>query len=253
MLHSSVNAEAPAVRTIGPVEVAVIDESGAIAEIVEAIEQAQPQVFGFCNAHTVNVARKSAAFAEALSRMTLFNDGIGLDLASRLLFSAPFPANLNGTDLTPRVLASLNKPTNLFLLGSPPGIAARAGAVFAAAYQNVRITGTHDGFFDEAASAAIVRQIRASHADLLLVAMGHPRQEIWAVRNAEQIGVPSLCVGALLDFVAGEIPRAPGLIRSMRMEWAYRLALEPRRMAARYLVGNLTFLGAALRQRFGRQ
>ena len=247
------NADTPSIRTIGPVPVTATNADGAVTEILDALTKREPRVFGFCNAHTVNVARKDAAFARALAEMTLFNDGIGLDLASRLLYSVPFPANLNGTDFTPRVLASLTVPTNVYLLGSPPGIAARAGAVFAAQYRNVRIAGTQDGFFDEADSAAIVRQIRASDSRLVLVAMGHPRQEMWAVSHAAEIGAPLICVGALLDFTAGEVPRAPALVRSMRLEWAYRLAIEPRRMAGRYLVGNLTFLGAAVRQRFRRQ
>ena len=253
MLHAPVNAETLTIRTIGPVNVTVIDEAGAIAQVREALARGTPDVFGFCNAHTVNMARKQPAFANALSRMTLFNDGIGLDLASRLLYSEPFPANLNGTDFTPRLLAGLQRPTKIFLLGSRPGIAARAGAVFAARYGNVSIAGAHDGFFEETDSPAIIEHIRGSGSELVLVAMGHPRQEVWSTGHAEKIGVPSLCVGALLDFTAGEVPRAPAMIRSMRLEWAYRLAMEPRRMAGRYLVGNLSFLAAALRQRFGWQ
>jgi exopolysaccharide biosynthesis WecB/TagA/CpsF family protein len=86
---------------------------------------------------------------------------------------------------------------------------------------------------------------------LVLVAMGQPRQEQWAVREAERCGAVSMSIGAYLDFVSGRVSRAPMLVQRLRLEWIYRLAIEPRRMAGRYLIGNLTFMAAALRQRFG--
>jgi exopolysaccharide biosynthesis WecB/TagA/CpsF family protein len=76
----------------------------------------------------------------------------------------------------------------------------------------------------------------------VLVGMGQPRQELWTFENAESTDATFLCIGAYLDFAAGIIPRAPAWIRSLRMEWAFRLANEPRRLAGRYLLGNATFL-----------
>ena len=79
--------------------------------------------------------------------------------------------------------------------------------------------------------------------------MGQPRKELWAARNRDAISAVILCIGAYLDFVAGAVPRAPRWIQKARMEWAYRLALEPRRLAGRYLIGNATFLLRTARQR----
>src|SRR5690606_37113171 len=91
--------------------------------------------------------------------------------------------------------------------------------------------------------AAVAADIRASGADLVLVGMGCPRQELFAARHlVVPGGVSALCVGGLLDFTAGEKPRAPALVRRLRLEWVYRLILEPRRMWRRYLVGNVVFM-----------
>jgi alpha-1,3-mannosyltransferase len=113
----------------------------------------------------------------------------------------------------------------------------------------ISVVGTHHGFFAAEEEDEIAAAIRNSGAQLVLVGMGNPRQEIWAARHIRAIKVPILCVGAFLDFSAGRISRAPALMRAMRLEWIYRLVLEPRRMAKRYVTGNLSFLFAVLCQR----
>jgi exopolysaccharide biosynthesis WecB/TagA/CpsF family protein len=237
-------------RRIGPVDIAVTSRSAAIAAIQMAINAGEPRVFGFANAHSVNLARHDAGFADVLRNITLFNDGIGVDLGSKLLYGAPFPENLNGTDLTPAVLSVLPAGTRVYLLGGKPGVAAAARDAILQ-FAKVEIVGTQDGYFTDAQSAAVADQIRDARAQLVLVAMGQPRQEQWAVREAKRHNAVAMCIGAYLDFVSGRVPRAPRLVRDLRVEWMYRLAIEPRRMANRYLIGNLTFMLAALRQRLG--
>lgn len=236
-------------RRVGGLDVVAVDQPRAIAEMVAAVAATAPRIFGFCNAHTVNMARNRADFAAAARQATLFNDGIGLDIAGRLLHGAPFPANLNGTDLTPALLGALPPDTAVFLLGSPPGVAEQAQAALAARFPNLRFVGTRDGFFAADVEAAIAASIRASGAQVVLVGMGHPRQELWAARNLQATGAVLLCIGAFLDFAAGAVPRAPEWARRARMEWAYRLLVEPRRMARRYLIGNVAFLWHVARQR----
>ena len=85
-------------------------------------------------------------------------------------------------------------------------------------------------------------RIVGSGARLVLVGMGHPLQELWTARHQAYIRAPLLCVGAFFDFVAGKVPRAPGFMRSLRCEWIFRLAIEPRRLAKRYMVGIPAFL-----------
>lgn len=244
-------------RAIGPVHVTGGSSDTAIALIIDAVIAHRSAMFAFCNAHTVNLARRDPAFAAILRQMTVFNDGIGLEIARRLIYGERFFANLNGTDLTPRLLASLPPGTRVFLLGSPPGIAQRAGAIIAERYPHVAIVGTHSGFFDPEDQQVIAEQIGASEAALVLVGMGQPRQELWAAQWTERIDTVSVCIGAFLDFTAGAVTRAPAWVQDYGLEWAYRLGQEPRRLMRRYVLGNPGFLlamtGTAVRHRLGRK
>ncbi|WP_156680252.1 WecB/TagA/CpsF family glycosyltransferase [Sphingomonas profundi] len=242
-------ARPAASRRIGLLDVRVATAGEAVAQIVASVGAGEARIFGFCNAHTVNMAAADPAFANAAARATLFNDGIGVDLASRWLYGAPFPDNLNGTDLTPAVLAALPPGTPVYLLGSPPGVAAEAQAALAARFPQCRFVGADHGFLAPDDEPAVLARIQASGARLVLVGMGHPYQELWAARNVAPLGATIMCIGAFLDFSAGRVPRAPGWARRARIEWLYRLAVEPRRLARRYLIGNAAFLLAVARQR----
>lgn len=235
-------------RRIGPLDIAVRTRDEALAEVLGAIAVRRPLLVAFANAHTVNVARADPAFAATLDGALVLNDGIGVDLASRSLYGRGFPANLNGTDFTPALLAALPGSTRLFLIGSRPGTVEEAGRRLMAAYPNVVVVGSHHGFFSAGEEAALVDRIARLGVDLVLAGMGNPRQERWAHAHLERLAVPILCVGALFDFTAGAVRRAPQWVRRTRTEWLYRLAREPRRMARRYLVGNGAFLAGVMRQ-----
>jgi N-acetylglucosaminyldiphosphoundecaprenol N-acetyl-beta-D-mannosaminyltransferase/alpha-1,3-mannosyltransferase len=201
------------------------------------------RIVAFCNAHTVNLARGDTSFVKALNSALVLNDGVGVDIARRLLYGAPFPANLQGTDLTSAVLAASAKAMRIFLLGSPPGVAKRAAEILAVRYPQHSIVGTRHGFFDLATEGlAVAKEIAATRADLVLAGMGQPRQEKWAAEFAAETGAVVMCIGAYLDFTAGTVRRAPRWAQQARLEWLVRLAQEPRRLAGRYLVGNAQFL-----------
>jgi N-acetylglucosaminyldiphosphoundecaprenol N-acetyl-beta-D-mannosaminyltransferase/alpha-1,3-mannosyltransferase len=236
-------------RSLGGVTLALLDQPSAVALVVAAIERRSQAVFAFCNLHTFNLAQQSAALQTALARSVVFNDGVAMNIASRVLCGAPFPANLNGTDLTPALLGAIGRPVAVFLVGSAPGVAEQAGRVLEARFPMVSVVGCQHGFFDDGDSARVVAAIRAAGAELVLVGMGNPRQEVWASGVASQTGAVLLCVGAFLDFTAGRFTRAPAWARAMRCEWAWRLALEPRRLAPRYLLGGARFAWTILRER----
>jgi alpha-1,3-mannosyltransferase len=229
-------------RRIGAVDVAVMDRAAALAAMLDAVARRRPQIIAFCNAHTVNVAERDPVFAATLEKALVLNDGIGLGIASTLLYGRRFPTNLNGTNLLPELIGRLPAGTRLFLVGSQPGIAQRAAAVLGQHFPDIVIAGTEHGFFGAEDEAALGERIAAAAPDLVLAGMGQPRQELWASRNADRLGVPVICVGAFLDFAAGKVPRAPALLQRIGLEWAFRLAMEPRRLAGRYLIGNVTFL-----------
>jgi exopolysaccharide biosynthesis WecB/TagA/CpsF family protein len=201
----------------------------------------------FVNAHCVNVMARDAAYGQALaSADMLLPDGAGLEIAFSMT-GQTLIENLNGTDFTPRLLQrAAAQGLSVFFFGGRPGVAEDAARTMQRRVPGLAVAGCRDGFDGAADAEAAIAAINASGADILLVAMGVPRQDTWLARYADRLA-PRLClgVGALLDFLAGRVARAPRLVRRARLEWGWRLAMEPRRMAGRYLIGNVTFLARA--------
>ena len=227
-----------------------LDRNRAAATILEKAAALAPMMVTFCNAHTVNLASGDAEFREALKCATVLNDGVGLDIASKALFGTSFADNLNGTDFVPHLLGSADKPLRVYFIGGAEGVAEAASLAAASRYPQIEVAGIAHGYFGDEESEKIIEEVRGSGANLVLVAMGQPRQEIWASRNFERIAGPVICVGALFDFLAGRVPRAPAWMRKCRIEWAFRLVNEPRRLARRYLAGNPIFLARVVRQKW---
>ena len=124
----------------------------------------------------------------------MLNDGIGIDLASKLLFGAQFPDNLNGTDFTPYYLQ--HSRHRLHILGGKHDVAERAGKLIADKCPWQEVVGCHDGYFPHSEDGPVARAISASGANVLLVAMGNPDQELWLLTNFDATGLPfGLCSG----------------------------------------------------------
>lgn len=253
-LASKAAARTPAgfdVRDVGGIGIAVLTRAGALAELADAMATGRHVKLAFCNANLVNVAAHDPALLRRLSGFLVLADGIGVDIGGWLLHGAAFPANLNGTDFIPALFAAEQRPLRVGLIGGRPGIADRAAARLGLQFPRHRFSVVSHGYFDPSEEAGLLAGLKAAPPDLLLVAFGNPRQERWI---ADKLG-PQHCavaagVGALFDFFAGEVPRAPEAIRRTRLEWVYRLWLEPRRLWRRYVLGNPAFLLRLLRQRF---
>jgi len=115
------------------------------------------------------------------------------------------------------------------------------------------ICGTRDGYSGAIDEADAIEAVRAARADIVLVALGNPRQERWIAQKAVHVGAPLVMgVGALFDFLADIVPRAPLLIQRMRLEWLWRLAHEPWRLGKRYTVDIARFLWQVRKQRLMR-
>ncbi len=206
---------------------------------------------GFFNAHSANVAYGDKEFASALNDFLIFPDGIGVDVASQLLYGEPFPANLNGTDFVPAFLVRNTKPMTIGLVGTTKANADAAAVEFSRLAQQHQFVVIGDGFFKAEEEQALLDDIARLHPDVLLVAMGVPRQELWIARNitADHCTLP-IAVGALLDFYSGSVHRAPNWMRRLRIEWVYRLLNEPVRLWRRYMLGNPIFLIRVFMQKF---
>lgn len=168
-------------------------------------------------------------------------DGAPVVAASRLLGRA-LPERVAGSDLVPRLFDEASwqrRPLRVFLLGGAAGVGDTAAERIAARWPEIEVAGASAppiGFdCDEAFNAALVEEINASEADLLLVCLGAPKQELWIHRHQRRLRIPlALCVGATIDFLAGERRRAPPWMRRAGLEWLFRLLGEPRRLVRRY-------------------
>lgn len=251
MLETTGQIRKIAFRRILGIEVASLSRNDAMALLSQLIASKTFAKISFLNAHNANIACTDREFSAALGHFLVLADGIGVDIASRLLYGAPFPDNLNGTDFVPALLKTTARPLSVALLGAKQANAEHAADRLAELAPQHRYSVIHDGYFTSAEEPGIVAEIGALRPDILLVAMGVPRQELWIERNisAEHCTLP-IAVGALLDFLSGSVPRAPMWMRKLRLEWLYRLMLEPGRLWRRYVVGNPLFLFRVLRQRF---
>jgi exopolysaccharide biosynthesis WecB/TagA/CpsF family protein len=215
--------------------------------LMATLHAGKPRHVAFVNAHCVNVADGDADYRQALGRAAhLLPDGSGLALAAGLQ-GRRFAANLNGTDLVPQLCRRLARARrSVFLLGGRPGVAEAAAAELQRRAPGLRVAGARDGYFSPADEAAVIEEVNASGADVLLVAFGVPRQELWIDGNLARLAAPLVMgVGGLFDFMSGRIPRAPLALRRLGLEWTYRFYQEPRRMYRRYVIGNPRFVARA--------
>lgn len=227
--------------------VAAIERAEALAAAEDLLGSAEPALLAFANAHACNLAARQCEFRKVLACADLLlPDGVGLAVAARVAGTA-FPANLNGTDFLPQLLArAARRGCSVFLLGAAPGVAELAAERLQR--PGLRVVGTAHGYQTD--HAALTARIAASGAELLVVGMGMPRQERWLAEHLEATGVRlGVAAGAYLDFAAGAVRRAPPWMRAARLEWLFRLIGEPRRLFARYVLGNPAFLLRVLRAR----
>ena len=223
----------------------------ALDLIIGGLRQQSPMRVSFLNADCINVAARHPAYREVLHRAhLLLPDGIGLRMGARLL-GYELRQNVNGTDLFPRLCARLaNQKKRVFLLGARPGVADRVADWIERHHPDVVVGGTQHGYFDATQSDAVIERIRAAKPDLVFVAFGAPRQDLWIDKHLDATGARvGLGVGGLFDFYSGRVSRAPLWVREMGCEWMYRLAKEPRRLWRRYLYGNGLFLAHIWRER----
>lgn len=168
-------------------------------------------------------------------------DGAPVVLASKIL-RRPLPERVAGSDLVPALFDRVgndSRKLRVFYLGAAPGVGERAADATHRRWPQVDVVGTYSpplGFEAvEAENERIIQMVSDSRPDVLLVGLGAPKQELWIARHASRLPVKvALCVGATIDFLAGERARSPRWVQRLGLEWLHRLATEPRRLAGRY-------------------
>src|SRR5580704_453407 len=181
-------------------------------------------------------------------------DGVPIVLLARL-FGRGVPERVAGSDLVPRLFdrARLDSPIRVYLLGARPEVNARATRAVESRWPGIQVVGRDSPPFgfeqNDAENARILDQIAMARPDVLIVGLGAPKQELWVHQHREHIRAKiALCVGATIDFLAGEKQRAPQWMRRTGLEWMHRVALEPRRLSGRYFRDGLALPGLVFRE-----
>jgi N-acetylglucosaminyldiphosphoundecaprenol N-acetyl-beta-D-mannosaminyltransferase len=218
--------------TILGCRVDAVDRDEAVDRIVQLADGAAASLVVTLGVEMVMAAQRDEAFRRTINGAALVTcDTIGLLLASRLR-GGPLRERVTGVDLVDALAArsASRRDIRLYLLGGSGDTAERAAEALRRRFPRVAIAGARDGYFAESESAAVAAAIRASGANVLLAGLGSPKQELWLARRLAETGCGvGIGIGGSLDVLAGNVVRAPAAIQRLGLEWAYRLAKEPRR------------------------
>ena len=237
------------------VRVDPLTKAELIQYIDDAVRAKAHVVVANVNVQATNLAQKEPSFRDFLNGSgAVFCDGFGVLLGASLL-GHRIPERITFADWTWDFAEHAQKRRwGLFFLGAKPGVAERAGDALRARYPDLRILGSHHGYFDKSRdhpeNRRVIETINAAEPDVVLVGFGMPAQEFWLRDNwADVKAHVALPAGAAFDYVSGRVRRGPRWMTEHGLEWLARLAIDPRRLWRRYLIGNPRFLWAVLRER----
>lgn len=208
------------------------------------------------NAHSYNVSRDDITFEEALLKSdVLIPDGISVVKSIRWITGQKL-AKIAGADLFFYEMERMQKcGGSVFFLGSSKDTLAKIIRRASEEYPAVRVgvySPPYKADFSAEENATMVRAVNAFAPHVLFVGMTAPKQEKWAYRFKQELNTGHICcIGAVFDFYAGTVKRAPKWMITLGMEWLYRLIMEPRRLWRRYLIGNTKFVLAVLAEKLG--
>ncbi len=238
---------------LGNIHADVIDFAGAVERIVALAKSGRGGSVVTPNVDHVVMAAHNPALKAAYDDASLsLVDGKPLVWLARAM-NRPLPAKISGSDLMrPLVKRAAQEGLRCFFLGGQEGIAHSAADILASENPGLIVAGCHSPPFgfekDAVKDQAVVDLVVAAKPDLLFIALGAPKQELWMHKHQAALApAVGLGIGASLDFIAGIVKRSPAWMSDAGLEWVYRLAQEPKRMAERYLVRDREIIPIAFR------
>jgi N-acetylglucosaminyldiphosphoundecaprenol N-acetyl-beta-D-mannosaminyltransferase len=230
-----------------PVDNVSMDE--ALSKVESFLEENRVHTVYTPNSEIMMAAWRDPHLKKLLCEADLLvPDGAGVVLASKILGS-PLKERVAGFDLTNRLFAfAKEKETAFFFCGGKPGVAEEAVKNLLSRNINIQVRGVRNGYFNEDEEDEIINDINSSGADILLVALGAPRQEKWIHKNRDKLKV-KICigVGGTFDVLAGRSTRAPKFFQKNGLEWLYRLYKEPWRFIRMMDLPRFILLAMAVR------
>jgi N-acetylglucosaminyldiphosphoundecaprenol N-acetyl-beta-D-mannosaminyltransferase len=245
-----VNAPSGGRTRLFGIEIDPLTMSQAVSKVFAWVDEPRTtcQIVVTPNVDHIVQLQSHAGLQQAYRRAGLvLADGWPVVTAAKWL-GRPLPERVPGSDLVPeifraaqgRFIARANAPRlRVFLLGAAPGVADRAATRIHSQWPGVDIVGTYSpplGFENSASECeAILARVAAACPEVLVLGLGAPKQELWAARFQERLTARVvLCVGATIDFLAGQKKRAPRWVQALKLEWLHRMLSEPQRLAKRY-------------------
>jgi exopolysaccharide biosynthesis WecB/TagA/CpsF family protein len=222
------------------VPIDVVDQAQATERIMSAVASRTFLQVATVNLQFLVTARRRPAVRRALDESGLnVADGAPVVWLARVL-GRRLPGRIAGADLVPTLMPlAAASGARVFLLGAADGVAREAAEVLTRRHPGLVVSGTLCPpltSLEEMDNEAIIAEIARSGADILLVALGHPKQDLWIAAMSDALPVSvAIGVGGTLDLIAGRVGRAPRSLQRIGLEWLYRLAREPHRLAGRYL------------------
>ena len=213
------------------IRVDAITMTEALNRVETFIRERQTRLVATANAEMVMLAQEDQLLADILNSADLvLADGAGVVWAAKRLGSG-VPERVAGFDLTQELLArAAISGYRIFWLGAAPGIAETAAQTAAQRHPGLITVGIHDGYFAPE-DRSITQMVREARPDILLCALGVPKQEKWLRKNLDQLQVPvAIGIGGTLDVMAGKVRRAPVWMQRAGLEWSYRLIRQPSRL-----------------------
>lgn len=213
------------------VKLDAVDMAGALQQVACFIKQGLPQQIVTVNAEIIYLAHQTPPLKKIINQAGLVvPDGSGVVWAARLLGN-PVPARVPGIDLAVNIAREASREGwPLFLYGAAPGVAAQAATRLEEQFPGIKISGTAHGYLNAREQQALVNRLRQSPPDVLLVALGAPKQEYWIREHLPALKIPvCIGVGGSFDVLAGRVNRAPRWVQRAHLEWFYRIIRDPRR------------------------
>ena len=229
-----------------------LTQEGLIERIGKSVRERRRCWIATLNVNLICLAERESSFRELLSSADVVTaDGMPIVWVSRLA-AHPLRERVTGADLLkPLAVHAARESWRIFLVGGEPGVAERVADSLCAIAPRLQVAGlaaplfpTEASTLDAALNRSLLGAIRESRPDILLVALGSPKQEKWIHHHFEigQLDVPVVIgVGAGFDFLAGRQRRAPRWMRNSGLEWLHRMASQPFRLGPRYALDGLSF------------
>ena len=213
------------------VKVDSVTMAQAVAQVEGYMDERKNVLIATANAEMIMRATHDEELKNILNDAALVvPDGAGTVWAAHHL-GYEMPERVAGFDLAQELMRiAPSKKQKVFFFGSAPGVAEKAKAKAEELYPGIEIVGTRDGYFKPEDELAIIEEIKAAQPDLLLAALGVPKQEKWLNAHLKELGVPvAIGVGGTLDVMAGVMKRAPYWMQKAKLEWLFRGLLQPKR------------------------